>query len=351
LIYDNYGRPLINLRVAVTQRAWIKDVLEEMKAKGIPLDYKNGDALHYLHWEKDLSTRKMAALCRVKSPETVRYWMGRRGIPRKHRLEAVIEALTLYEKPPFSGSETEKWGMLGFVLGDIHARKHGRAVCVSVSTTHRDMIERFHDEWKKYGHCGKYPVRFKDGRYGWRVYCLLDGSSFNFLLHKPNRIPEATELFNPFLTNLSECEGSWGIYDDDGCIEFRFDISNTDYGLLKQIGRRMEAEGYHPLLYLSKKAGVKSKREIITRKNCYTLRFERRAEVISLAERLLPHTRHKEKAEWMRLILELRDKQYWEGVKDRVLALRNKIDEEVKECVKEAESEYEKNHIPLGSSL
>ena len=39
-----------------------QDVLERMKAKGLPLDYKNPETLRYLYNDEELSTERMGEL-------------------------------------------------------------------------------------------------------------------------------------------------------------------------------------------------------------------------------------------------------------------------------------------------
>jgi len=46
----------------------------------------------------------------------------------------------------------------------------------------------------------------------------------------------------------------------------------------------------------------------------------------------------------MKLILGVKDEKYWADVKDRVLALREKIEEDTEACVKEAEKKCKTNH-------
>jgi len=68
-----------------------KDVLEEMKAKGLNLDYKDAETQHFLHWEKDLSMYDMGELLGV-SQKTVSKWMKKRGIDIRSRSEASVKA-------------------------------------------------------------------------------------------------------------------------------------------------------------------------------------------------------------------------------------------------------------------
>jgi len=81
-------------------QAKYKDVIEEMRAKGIRFDYKDPETQHFLHWRKNLSTNQMDELFGV-GRSISRYWMRVCGTPHRKRIEAIGErARMLREQRP-----------------------------------------------------------------------------------------------------------------------------------------------------------------------------------------------------------------------------------------------------------
>lgn len=150
-------------------------------------------------------------------------------------------------------------------------------------------------------------------------------------------------MFWPFLAGYSDSEGGWVIFGVGDYIEICFRLETTDPELLKHIKEELEESGYHPKFRLNKRAGEGVETFRYT-KDYYGVFLERRDEVVRLAEKLLPYSRHEEKIAWMKLILEVKDEKYWANVKDSVIALREKIDKETEETVKEAEEQYKRRH-------
>jgi len=319
-----------------------KEVLERMKAEGARLDYRDAETLRYLYVVERLSTYEMAELLGV-SRDTIRYWL------RKYEIESrtISEAMERYPKIPFSGDPKEQKFMEGLCAGDIHAQKPregSSVIIVSTTTTHPAMKKLVRDVWGVYGHYHEYPVFNPDtNQYEFGVASNLDAESFHSLEKKPTEVPKG-DLFWAFLAGLGVSEGNWDIAEVDGYILLRFRLQTTNPELLKKVKERLEEEEFHPNFRLVSKAGTINKAGIRSVKDYYGVYVERRDEVVSLAEKLLPYSRHDEKVAWMKLIPEIKDEKYWTDVKDRVVALREKIDRETRECAKEAKEQYELKH-------
>jgi len=67
-----------------------KEIIDEMKAKGIKFDYKNKETINFLRWEKRLSDRKISELFGVGHPTILR-WSKRLGVLPRNRGELAFE--------------------------------------------------------------------------------------------------------------------------------------------------------------------------------------------------------------------------------------------------------------------
>lgn len=118
-----------------------------------------------------------------------------------------------YIKTHFSNNLKEKAYMLGLRCGDVHARRAYNFIRITTTTTHLAFIKMMEDTFEKYSHVCTH-FRFNKDHNEWIVYCDLD-DSFEFLINKPNRIPEKIlnhdELFYHFLAGYMDSEGSWVI--------------------------------------------------------------------------------------------------------------------------------------------
>ena len=180
-------------------------------------------------------------------PATVWNHLKARGVVLRDRVEAQIQAVTKYQRNPFTGDKIQKAYLMGLRYGDLNAVGHGRSVRVRVSTTHPEMALLFQNLFSPYGHVAWYPQEAKLTGYEWTLECDLD-RSFRFLLEKPG-LPQlglTDAEFYAFLAGIIDAEGSIVLHKKAYAALFEISISNTDVNLLTFIQRRLEKLGYHP---------------------------------------------------------------------------------------------------------
>ena len=171
------------------------------------------------------------------SPVTVFLHLRKRGIKLRDKVEAQIQAVTKYDRRPFSGDEIEKAYLMGLRYGDLHVVRHGRAIRVRVSTTRPAMADLFESLFKPYGHVARYPRKAKLVDFEWTLECDLD-SSFSFLLTKPT-IAELEKLSRAemiaFLAGLFDAEGSIFLHIKRGRYNPEVTFSGTEDNLLEYV--------------------------------------------------------------------------------------------------------------------
>lgn len=316
-------------KLGIPRRNRSQAQLPRMKLKVTPHD------LHRLYWVERKSLNQIARDFGVTAG-IVRRRMRRFKIARR----SISEAMIKNKRKSFSGSEVERSYLLGLRAGDIHATKSRRSIQASTTTSHLSMIDCFWKAFGRYGHIGKTAVRDAESNYKYCIYVLLD-DSFNFLLHKSSRmIFKNRESFYSFLAGYSDSDGDWGLHKMGKYISRSFRLRTRDHDLLKQIKTALEGEGYHPNLGVQK-ASKWGKNSL------FAVYVDKRKEAESLAQELLPYSKHREKIEKMKLILKARNKKYWIEIEDDVLELRKRIKDEVRRCVEDAKEKMQRRHERL----
>ena len=84
---------------------------------------------------------------------------------------------------------------------------------------------------------------------------------------------------------------------------------------------------YHPYLYLDKEKGTKATYGRFNR-DIFDLTINRKKEIISLVNKLLPLSKHSEKIRKMNFILENRKKK-WSEIEKKWTKLRDEIKKEI----------------------
>lgn len=264
-----------------------------------------------------------------------------------------------YERHAFSGNEMEKAYLVGLRAGDVNAwQKTRNTIEARVSTTHPAMANLFSNSFKPYGHimadAGK---AYLPGRYRWQIRAHLD-SSFRFLVSKASSPPKRRVFFYRFLSGYSDAECCWCVYFSESRLRASWSIESKDLFLLENIKERLLKEGFHPLYYYHKKPGKtglqKNQKPKTPRGEVKgRLELQRMGEVVALAKRLLPLSRHAEKTSKMRLILKMSGMTSRE-ILTELRRQRGKISAEVASFEEKAEREYKKGkrqpRNPEGSS-
>ena len=164
--------------------------------------------------------------------------------------------------------------------------------------------------------------------------------SFEFLKNKPLKLPNDDDLFYKFLAGYIDAEGCWKIAPNHHVqISFGLVICSEDLELLTAIKERLEKDGYHISFGINRR-----KSRFDYTRPLYELCVNRRGEVISLIDRILPLSRHREKIEKMKLIVEMKNETSWSTISEKVKSFRRRLKKEVNKCVREAKMLYEYKH-------
>lgn len=233
---------------------------------------------------------------------------------RLKRFEIPIRTLsensTKYPKIPFSGDLKEKAYILGLRTGDLYVIPHHKLIKIETTSSKPTFLKMFEKVFGKYGVVKVYERKGKITEKSFRVYCYLD-PSFEFLIKKLEEIPEwimkCDDYFFPFLAGYIDAEGSWMIVEHK-IKKWKYKDSTLSLGscdkiIIHQIHQKLKELGFKSNLYLSKKAGTSTQLGKY-HSDFYRIRIYGK-NVVELAERLLPLSRHEDKQKRMREIITL----------------------------------------------
>jgi len=285
--------------------------------------------LEDLYLKKKMSSREIAEKLGNVNARTIRKKLNKFGIPTR----SVSEALTRKFKMPFDNNLHRKAYFLGLRAGDFYAKWARKSVRIQTSTTHLAQINLLEKSFEDYGEIRVYLMKMKNKlrEDEWFIYIDLH-SSFDFLVSKPKKIPDwimkNEEYFFQFLVAYMDCEGSWKVLKShQKHVRFIFKLRTGDLKILKQLKNGLERLNYHPYLYLDKKKGTRANYGIFNQ-DMFDLSVNRKKEIISLAKKLLPLSKHSEKIRKMNFILNNKH-QSWNGVQNKWASLRAEIKTEL----------------------
>lgn len=206
--------------------------------------------------------------------------------------------------------------MIGFRVGDLHARWSRRCVEVSKSTTHRAMLRLFTKIFSKYGRVNISPRYHAKLRISfWALNARLD-PTFKFLIKKPKHIPSWISrdalLFRYFLGGYFDAEGCIYICKHANRADVTIQIGSTDLELLKDIKNTASKLGYSLKLTLGAPYRRRNRDHGKKNKDYWQLRLYKNEEVTSFLKKLF--ILHDEKMEKMKLALFVHGKK-WDNVK------------------------------------
>lgn len=260
--------------------------------------------LENLYLKKKLTAKEIANKFGIKSHKTVLLKLIKHGISRRTK----SEVSTKYPKKPFSADLKEKAYLLGLRIGDLWATWHRKLIQVETVSTRPEQYKMMKDVFGKYSVVQSYPKKDRLKKWTKRIYVLLH-HSFEFLLEKPNYIPEwilqNNEYFFAFLAGYIDAEGSWIITPNGkDAISFQFSIKSEDQLILQQLADKLNQLGFTAHLYLAREKGKKTNiGEYL--KDLYSLAIYRKDNIIRLIKRILPLSHHEEKVKKMKLILDI----------------------------------------------
>ena len=283
--------------------------------------------LRNLYWNKNLSSGEIAKMFGIRHSKTIRKKLNKFGIPTK----TLSQAMTKKFKKSFSGQLEEKAYFLGLRAGDFYAKCPHKSIRVQTTTTHLAQIDLLKNAFRNYGETCVYLQKNKSREDEWFVYVDLH-PSFKFLLKKPNKIPDwilkDQKYFFQFLAAYMDCEGNWNIQKShQKHVRFMFRIRTGDLKILRQVKRRLEMLNYHPYLYLENEKGTKAPCGRFNQ-DIFNLTRNRKGEILSLANKLLPLSKHGEKIRKMNFILKNKNKK-WKEIQKKWTKLRSEIKKEL----------------------
>jgi hypothetical protein len=309
--------------------------------------------LQRLHHEERISLSDIAKLIGNKTSGYTSWLARQLGIqPRdfeEARIAGIRQKVRKYERKPFDGTDEDKAYLLGLRHGDISAsRPFGDATRVSTSTTHPAMDELFNELFEPYGHVYRHPRYKKDTRtYEWNLSAILD-ESFGFLMAETKSswkwIAKRDSTVLAYLAGLFDAEGHAGIYPNRRTTAITMTYYNTNIELLDFVHKCLTELGHKPLRpYLDKPKGFRSPGfNIEMKKDYWRVMIANFDESKSLLRKL--PLRHREKIAKQELALSIEKGEPWTHVKDRIVALRNKIKNERVQFTQQAEQEFLRRH-------
>ncbi len=246
-----------------------------------------------------------------------------RGLKLRDKVEAQIKAVTKHQKTPFSGDPFERAYLLGFVRGDLHVKRHGRAMRVHTGSTHPAMIDLITYLFVRYGPVRIYPRLSKLVGYEWTIEADLD-HTFEFLLREKLSYPSEILSKESLIYYLA------GVFDAEGSIFLRGDrqfgpeisFANKDSSLLEWVASFLTERGLYAWTSKPDSSGVSH------------VAVWRRGDVIKLLS--LVTVRHPEKKAKFRLLLNRKSQA---EIKSEWYKLLEEIERDCREFLRLAENE------------
>ncbi len=302
--------------------------LKKFNIKRRPAYFKKVDipkeVLYDLYWNKNWTTQQIADKYGIKYGRSILKKFKKLGITSK----TLSQANTKKFKKPFPNNLDEKTYFLGLRAGDFYAKQKNISIRMQTTSTHTAQINLTKKSFNRYGETKIYLSKNKARGDEWFIYVDLD-VSFDFLLKKPEKIPEwileNNEYFYQFLAAYVDCEGNWH-FSKRHEIHSRFTLRlrTGDKLILKDIKEKLESLGYKTVFHLETLKGTKSPTGQFER-DIYNLTINKKEDIVKLIKNVLPLSKHSEKIRKMYFILENKDKKY-----DEVEKGWNKLREKIK---------------------
>ena len=260
-----------------------------------------GDLLRFLYTEELLSQQAISRILGC-CETTVLHKMQRYHTPTRPKASAQILRQG-HCKRSFDGNTCQKAYMIGFCVGDCHARQlHERGLTIRVdsSSTRMEQIVLFTTLFSPYCHVLKGNA---DQRGKIVIVAYLD-LSFRFLLELGDEIPDCAvdeEGFFAFLAGYVDAEGHFGI-NSRGQAELR--IQTCDANILHQIHIRLTQAGIQcPKPWICRPQGYTDGRGIVSRRDCWSVQITKKDSLLRLSERLTPYLQHPKRLQDMEVAL------------------------------------------------
>lgn len=247
-------------------------------------------ALKELYIDKKLSSRKIAKIYNC-AYSTIDRKIKKYGFKVRNRAQAHI----IYPRKSFSGDLLEKAYLIGFSMGDLRVRKiykNSETIVVDCASTKFHQIKLIKDLFRPYGRVWISKIDKRGGR---QIQAQLD-LSFDFLLNMDSKIDHQIlnnkEYFSAFLAGFTDAEGSFFISSGKAF----YSLGNYNKKILNQIYKKLMELG----IYCSKPRsdnlkGYKDKQGYIRKQDYWSLRINRKQDLIRLSELFGPYLKHEKK--------------------------------------------------------
>ena len=255
--------------------------LEEFKIKTRRLEKIeiSKDELIYLYTKKRLPLSKIAKKFNC-SISTIFKNMKQYNI----KLRNTSEACTKYPKKDFSGDLEEKAYLVGFRIGDLHAKKIGSIIIFKTNTTKIEQVELIENLFKKYGH---FYTKNHNGVF--YTQCQMN-NSFSFLIPKEkyiyNWILNNEKCFFSFLAGYTDAEGNIGIYNNMA----KFRLRSYDKKILYQIHDKLNLLGIKTNFGLESRMGTRNQNQ-----DCWGVYTGNKSYLLRIFDSLEPYLKHKKR--------------------------------------------------------
>ncbi|MBU3905107.1 MAG: hypothetical protein KJ906_03090 [Nanoarchaeota archaeon] len=200
------------------------------------------------------------------------------------KLRTTSEACTKYLKKDFSGDLEEKAYLIGFRIGDLHAKRIGSIIILKTNTTKTEQVELIRSLFKKYGHF--YTKKHNSVFY---TQCQMN-NSFSFLLPKENYIYNwilgNEKYFFSFLAGYTDAEGNIGIYSNMA----KFRLRSYDKKILYQIHNKLNILGIKTNFGLESRSGIRNQNQ-----DCWGVYTGNKSYLLRLFDSLEPYLKHKKR--------------------------------------------------------
>lgn len=204
----------------------------------------------------------------------------------------LADSNTIFERKDFSGDLVEKAYIIGFRIGDLGVRKiypNSKTICVASGSTIPEQIELIKRLFENYGKV--WTQKTKDGKINIQINLNL---SFDFLLTKevPKWVLQNKDHFMSFLAGFTDAEGWIGVYKKVAI----YSLGNCDKDLLELIRNNLIKFGVEnrPLSRVNRK-GKPTTGGYYFSSDYYTLRVNKKKDLLDLFIQLKPYIRHENK--------------------------------------------------------
>ena len=246
--------------------------------------------LKELYIDKKMSSRKIAKIYNC-AYSTIDRKIKNYGFKVRNRAQSRV----IYPRRSFSGDLLEKAYLIGFSMGDLRIRKiykNSETIVVDCASTKSHQIKLIENLFKPYGRVWVSKIDKKGKR---QIQAQLN-LSFHFLLNLDSNIDywilNNKNYFSAFLGGFTDAEGSFFISSGKAF----YSLGNYDKRILNQIYKKLIELG----IYCSKPRsdnlkGYRDNQGYIRKQNYWSLRINRKQNLIQIFELFGPYLKHEKK--------------------------------------------------------